>query len=192
LRFVDVLTAGERRRRFNGVDADDGLAQALLVGADFGGQIRERGFVTQRHAQLLARRFELAPDAADAARPRVLAQRVDHRPANPALGERLELDAARRVEALRRIDEANDAVLDQIAQINRVRHRRRHAPRERLHKGQACLDARVVRLTGGLFDVHALGLRCTGRSESGSCVAVAVPLLWQPQCQSCAVVRRSV
>jgi len=53
---------------------------------------------------LLARRFEFTPLPADASRPRVLAQRVDHRAADTTFGERLELDPARFVEAVRRVD----------------------------------------------------------------------------------------
>jgi len=41
LRFVDVLRAGEGRCRFDRVDAHDRLAEALLVGADRFGEIRE-------------------------------------------------------------------------------------------------------------------------------------------------------
>ena len=96
--------------------------------------------MAERRAQLLARRLELASHAADAARPRVLAQRVDHRAANAPLGERLELDPARIVEAMRRVDQADHAVLDEIAQVDRVRHRRRHASGERLDKRQARLN----------------------------------------------------
>jgi len=50
--------------------------------------------VAQRGAEFFARRFELAPDAAHAARPGVLAQRVDHRAADATLGEGLELDTS--------------------------------------------------------------------------------------------------
>ena len=87
--------------------------------------------------RLLARRLELATHAAHAARPRVLAERVDHRAANAALGERLELDAAPFVEALGGVDQTDDAILNEIAQVDRMRHGRRHPPRQRLHKGYA-------------------------------------------------------
>ena len=85
-------------------------------------------------AQLLARGFQLAALTADAARPGVLAQRVDHRAADAPLGERLELDAARLVEAVRGVDQTDDAVLDEIADIDRVRHRGRHAAGELLRR----------------------------------------------------------
>ena len=96
--------------------------------------------MAERDAQLLARRLELATHAADAARPGVLAQRVDHGAADTPFGEGLELDAAAFVEALGRIDEADDAVLNEIAQIDGVRHGGGHAARQRLHKGEAGLD----------------------------------------------------
>jgi len=41
LRLVDVFRARERRRRLDRVDAHDGLAQALLVGADRFREVRE-------------------------------------------------------------------------------------------------------------------------------------------------------
>ena len=47
LRFVDVLAARERRGGFDGVDADDGLAEALLVGADRGGEVGQRRLVPE-------------------------------------------------------------------------------------------------------------------------------------------------
>ena len=93
--LVEVLAGGERRGRFDRVDADDRAAQALLVGSDAGGQIGQRRLVSQLAAQRLARGVELAALAADAARPGVAAQRVDHRAADAPLGEGLELDAAR-------------------------------------------------------------------------------------------------
>ena len=68
--------------------------------SDLRGEVGERRLVAQLAAQLLARGLELAALAADAARPGVLAQRVDHRAAHAALGEGLELDAAVLVEAV--------------------------------------------------------------------------------------------
>jgi len=127
LRLVHVLGARERRGRLNGVDADDGLAEPFLVGADLVGEVGERGFVAERGAQLLARGLQLAPDPADTARPGVLAQGIDHGPADAAFRERLELDPARVVEAVGGIDQADHAVLHQVAQVDRVRHGRRHA-----------------------------------------------------------------
>jgi len=53
---------------------------------------------------LLSRRLELTPLTTNAARPRILAQCIDHRTANPALGEGLELDASRFIEPVRCVD----------------------------------------------------------------------------------------
>ena len=106
-----------------------------------------RRLVAQLAAQRFARRVELAPLAADAARPGIAPQRVDHRAAHAPFGERLELDAAVLVEAVRRVDQAEHAVLNEIADVDRVRHRRRHASRERFDERQAGDDSAV--LTGG-------------------------------------------
>ena len=93
-RAVHVLARRQRRRRLDRVDADDRPAEARLVGADARGEVGERRLGAELAAQLLARRLELAALTAHAARPGVAAQRVDHRAAHAALGERLELDAA--------------------------------------------------------------------------------------------------
>ena len=73
----------------------------------------------------------------------VAPQRVDHGAAHAALGEGLELDAARFVEAVRRVNQPDDAVLHQIADVNGVRHGRRHAAGELFHEGDAVDDARI-------------------------------------------------
>jgi len=145
---VDVLRARERRGRFDRVDADDRLAKALFVGADRLRKVGERRLVTKRGAQFFARRFELASHPANTSRPRILAQRVDHRAADASLGEGLELDAARIIEAVCRVDQSDHAVLDQIAQVDRMRHRCRHPSRERLDKRQSRFNPiRLTRLT---------------------------------------------
>ena len=41
------------------------------------------------------------------------------------------------VEALGRVDEPDDAVLNEVAQVDGVRHGRGHAARQRLHKGES-------------------------------------------------------
>ena len=146
-RFVEMLAGGERRRGFDGVDADDGAAQAFFVGTHPRGQIGHRRLVTQLAAQRFARRVELAPLAADAARPCVAAQRVDHRATDPPFGEGLELDAALFVEPVRGVDQPQHAILHQVADVDRVRHRRRHPAGERFDKGQAGDDSAV--LAGG-------------------------------------------
>ena len=156
--LVHVLAGVERRRRLDGVDANDGAAQALLVGADAGGEIGHRRFVSQLAAQRFARGIQLAALTAHAARPRVLAQRVDHRAADAPLGEGLELDAAILIEAVGGVDQAEDAVLHEIADVDGVRHRGGHAPGQRLDKGQAGDDAAI--LAGGdglkLSCLHAI------------------------------------
>src|SRR5882672_9615191 len=48
--------------------------------------------------------------------------RADHRAADAPFGERLELDPASLIEPVRGVDQAEDAVLDQIADVDRVRH----------------------------------------------------------------------
>ena len=88
---------------------------------------RQRGFAAELTAQLLARGFQLTPLPAHPARPCVLAQRVDHGAAHAPLGERLELDTSRVIEAAGRIDEADHPVLDEIPNIDGVGHRCSHA-----------------------------------------------------------------
>ena len=148
--FVHVLAGGERRRRFDGVDADDRAAEPFLVGTDTGGEVGQRRLVAQLAAQRLAGGVELAALAAHAARPGVAAQRVDHRPADAPFGERLEFDPAVLVEPVRRVDQAEDPVLNEVADVDRVRHRRRHAARERLHEGKARNDTSVLTGDNGL------------------------------------------
>src|SRR5205823_4234945 len=73
-------------------------------------------------------------------------ERVDHRAAHAALRERLELDAAGLVEAERRVDQPEHTVLDQVAELDRVRHRGGDAARQRFHEREAGGDA--IALTG--------------------------------------------
>src|SRR5258708_34693586 len=101
-----MLAGGERRRRLDGVDANDGAAQALLVGADARSQVGHRRLVPELTPQRLPRRVQLATLPADAARPRVLTQRVDHRAADAPLREGLDLDSPACGEAVRGIAEA--------------------------------------------------------------------------------------
>ena len=110
----------------------------------FCGEIRQRRLVAQLAAQRFARGFELASDAAHAARPGVAAKRVDHRASNAPLGKRLELDAAALVEPMGGVDQSDDAVLHQVSHINRVGHRRRHAAGERFHERQSVNDATAL------------------------------------------------
>ena len=117
--------------------------EALLVGAHLRGQVGQRRLVAELAAQLLAGGFELAPLAAHAARPGVLAQGVDHRAPDPTLGECLELDAARLVEPVRRVDQADDAVLNEIADVDRVGHRGGDATGKLLDERETGCDART-------------------------------------------------
>ena len=84
------------------------------------------------------------PLTTDAARPRVLPQRVDHRAPDPALGEGFEFDASRFVEAVRRVDEPDYSVLDEVANVDRVRHRCRNAAGELLHERETGYNAGVL------------------------------------------------
>ena len=117
---------------------------------DARGEVGKRRLVPKLATQRFARGIELAPLAADAARPGIAAQRVDHRAADAPLGEGLELDAARLVEAVGGVDQAEDAVLHEVADVDRVRHRRRHAARERLDKRKPGDDAAVLARGNGL------------------------------------------
>ena len=146
-RAVDVLAGRQRRRRFDRVDPHDGASEPRLVRSDSRGEVRERRLGTELAPQFLARRFELAALTPDAARPRVATKRVDHRAANAALGKRLELDAAVFVEAAGGVDQADHPVLHQVAQLDRVRHGRGDATRERFHERKTCGDA--LTMTGG-------------------------------------------
>jgi len=139
-----MLVVGEGRGGFDGVDADNRAAEALLVGTDLRGQIGQRWLAAELAAQLLAGSFQLTALTAHSTRPGILAEGIDHRPANTPLGERLELDTAGLVEAVRRIDETDDAVLDEVADIDGVGHRGRHPTRELFDEGDAVDDAGVV------------------------------------------------
>ena len=143
---VDVLAGRQRRRAFDRVDPDDRLAQAGFVGPQPRGKIRERRFGAKFPAQLLARGLELPALPPDPARPGVAAEGIDHRAPHASLGERLELDAARVVIPAGRIDQADHAVLHEIAQLDRVRHRRGDAASERFDERKSRGNA--VTLTG--------------------------------------------
>ena len=181
-RAVDVLAGRERRRRLDGVDADDRAAEPRLVGADARGEIGERRLGAELAAQLLARGLELAALAAHAARPGVAAQRVDHRAAHAALGEGLELDAARFVEAAGGVDQPEHAVLHEVAELDRVRHRGGDPARQRLDERQAGGDSVALigfeRLTlhGSLFRGRCRSARSARDDATGEPVsATAIP-----------------
>ncbi|OFW14312.1 MAG: hypothetical protein A3F70_08290 [Acidobacteria bacterium RIFCSPLOWO2_12_FULL_67_14] len=144
------------------MDANDRPPQTLLVGPDLGRQVRQRRLAAELPAQLLARRFELPPLPPDAARPCILAQRVDHRAADPPLGKRLELDAARFVKPVRRVDEANHPVLHQVPDIDGVRHGRRNAPCELFDERERGNHAPLGLASGG---THAVTSGARGRQR---------------------------
>ena len=157
----------QHRRRLDGADADDGAAEARLVGADAGGQVGQGRLGARLAAQRLAGRLELAALTADAARPGVLAQRVDHGAADAALGEGLELDAATVVVAMRGVDQADHPVLHQVTEVDRVRHRRSHPTGNGLDERQAGDDT-ILRGHGVDGEVgHVVsGCRSRGRSRA--------------------------
>ena len=111
---------------------------------DLRGEIRQRRLAPQLASQLFASRLELATLAANATWPGILAQRVDHRAADAPFGERLELDPARLVETVRRVDQPDDAVLNEVADVDRVGHRGRHPPSELLDERKAGNDAGIL------------------------------------------------
>src|SRR4030095_387344 len=118
-----MLGIRQRRGRLDGVDANNGSAEALLIRSDFGREICQRRFVPQLSPQLLARSLQLPARAANSTWPSILAQSIDHGAPDATLGERLELDAARLVKTVRCVDEPDDTVLDKISDVDRVRHR---------------------------------------------------------------------
>ncbi len=143
-RFVEVLVVGERGRRLNGVDANDGATEALFVGPDFRGQVGQRRLTAELASQLFASGLQLTALTANATRPRVLAERVDHGATDSPLGKCLKLDAAALVEPARCVDQTDDPVLDEVADVNRVWHRRRDAAGELLDEGDGCYNAWVL------------------------------------------------
>ncbi len=159
-----MIGSSERRGGFDGVDADDGAAQALFVRADLGREIRQRRLVAQLAAKLLAGGFELAALAAHAARPGVLAKRVDHRAPHPPLGKGFELDAPILVEAVRCVDKPNHAVLHEVSDVDRVRHRGGHAASQGLDKRKTGNDS----LTGGWNGERHLVSLIAGKSQTGT------------------------
>lgn len=94
---------------------------------------------------------ELTALTANATRPCILTKGVDHRATNAALGKGLEFDAARFVEPVGCVDQANDTVLHEVPNINRMGHRRCHAASQLLDERKMGKDARIffaLTLTG--------------------------------------------
>ena len=79
-----------------------------------------------------------------------------HRAAHPPLGKGLELDPARFVEPMRGVNQSKDAVLDQIADVDGIRHGRSHATGQSLHKRKAGDDSAVLTGCDGLSIVVSL------------------------------------
>jgi len=143
-RLVEVVVIGQRRGGFDRVDAHDRPTEALLVGTQLIGQVGERRLVTEFPPQLLTGCFELPPLPPHPPRPCVLAQGIDHRTANPALGKRLELDATGFVEPVGRIDQPDDSVLDEVTDVDRMGHCRGDATGELLDERYTRNHTRVL------------------------------------------------
>ena len=58
------------------------------------------------------------------------------------------------VEPVCGVDQSDHAVLDEVADVDRIRHRRRHASRERLDEGDARDDSAVL-MGGNGLGAHA-------------------------------------
>ena len=117
-----------------------------------------------------ARGFEFAALAAHAARPGFTAQRVDHRAADAPFGERLELDAAAFVEAVGRVDQTEHAILDEVAEVDRVRHRGRHAAGHTLHERQVSYHSILwTGHFGGHHVAHSLRTSASSLLPGKSC-----------------------
>jgi len=110
-------------------------------------------------AELLAGRLELAPLPAHAARPGVLAEGVDHRTPDATFRERLELDASRFVEAMRRVNQTDDAVLDEVPDVDGMGHRGGDATGKLLNERKTGCDARVDRYRALALGAHECDLR---------------------------------
>jgi len=100
--------------------------------------------VPQLPAQLLARGLQLPALAPHAAWPGILPEGVNHGAPDAAFGERLELDASRLIEAVGGIDQPDDPVLDEVADVDRMGHRRGDATGELLDERYACDDSRIL------------------------------------------------
>jgi len=179
---VGAVAARGRRGGLDGVDAHDHAAEAFLVGAEMGGQVGQRRLGAGRDAQRLAGGLDLAAHAADAARPGVATQRVDHGAAHAALGKCLEADTAPLVVAVDGVDEAEHAVLDEVADIDARRHRGRHATRQGFHERPAGDHPTLLVFTKGLQHVSLLSL-AAGISSAGPGSHRHRPSIEQRRCQ---------
>ncbi|BCS36094.1 hypothetical protein TBR22_A53310 [Luteitalea sp. TBR-22] len=155
---VLAVTAGRGRSGLDGVDADDGPTEALLVGAEVRGQVGQRRLGASGRPKRFTRRLELTADAADAARPGVAAERVDHGATDPALGKGLEADAATLVIPVHGVDEAEHAVLHEVADVDARRHGGRDATGQGFHERPAGDYPTLLVFTKGLQHVSLLSL----------------------------------
>jgi hypothetical protein len=110
--------------------------------------------MTEFAAKRFAGGIELTALPPHTARPGVAAKGVDHRSAHPALGKGFKLDPAFLVEAVRSVDQAENAILDQVSNVDGVWHRRRHSTGQGLNEGQSSDDSAVLSDGGGNFDAH--------------------------------------
>ena len=199
-RAVDVLAGGQRRRRLDRVDADDRAAEARLVRTDARREIGERRLGAELAPQLLARGFELPALAANAARPGIAAERVDHRAADPALGKGFELDAARFVEpaARRRSARACRPARDRRARSSAASRRRLGARgirrmEARRQSGRAGwlrgADASQSPWSVGRASVRADGQRAP---RTGTLSATGIPIEKRQKSEALRVRQRSV
>jgi len=74
--------------------------------------------VAKLATQRFTRSFQLASLAANATRPGVTAERVNHRASDAPLGKGLELDPAAGIEPVRGIDQAEYTVLHEIPEVD--------------------------------------------------------------------------
>jgi len=123
--LVEIVGIGQRGGRLDRVDPNDGASELLLVRSHLRGEVCQRRFAAELATERFARTLELATLPAHPTRPGVLPQCVNHRAPDAALGEGLELDAARLVEPVRRVDQPDHSVLHQVADVDGVRHRGR-------------------------------------------------------------------
>ena len=96
-------------------------------------------------SELFARGLKLPALAANASRPSILAQSVDHGSPNSTFGERLELDTAPLVKPVRCVDEPYNTILDKISDVDRVGHRGRNTSGKLFYEGNTGNNARMLR-----------------------------------------------
>ncbi len=116
----------ERRCGLDRIDPDDHSLELRFIKAHLARQVGHAGLRTEFPAEQFPGGLDFAPSAANATGPRVAAQRVDHGAPHAAFGERLEFDAPPLVKAMHRIDQAKHAILDEVSEVDRMRHGGRH------------------------------------------------------------------